>query len=345
MNPSDQAPLVSVVVVNYNGLEFTGKCLESLRSQTHPAVETIVVDNASGDGSADLVREQFPGVKLVVNRQNVGFAAGNNVGIREARGGYVALLNNDAEADPAWLEELVRVAEAEPRVGMCASKVLFTRQREVLNSTGLLIYRDLTAVNRGMGERDVGQYDRVEETFGPYGAAAFYRKKMLDEIGLFDETYFMFREEDDLAWRARLAGWVCYYVPRARVYHYRSLSSGVGSPLKLYYGERNRIWNALKVLSPGGFLATLPATLCRYAYTAGILWGGAQSGKVRQPSSPSATVIVSTLARAWLDGARGVPRIMRRKKAYVPPGYKTSVRSIRREFEATLKELARLHMV
>lgn len=343
---SASAPLVSVIVLNFNGQDFIDKCLDSLLAQTYPSLEIVVVDNASSDGSLVFVSGRYPEVMVVANERNLGFAEGNNVGIRRSTGKYVALLNTDAEADPNWILELVGVAEANPKIGMCASKVLFAQQRNRINSAGLLIYADLTAVNHGMGQEDRGQFDRLEKTFGPYGAAAFYRREMLDETGLFDPDYFMFREEDDLAWRGQLAGWVCYYVPAAVVYHQRSASAGIGSRLKLYYGERNRIWNAMKVLTLREFLVTVPATLRRYAFVGKALRRSGTSAPGIRHDRISGYGILTTLCRAWVDGLRRAPVVREKERSAnrvlgLPTGAKA--REILREYGGTLEDLAGLY--
>ena len=143
------APLVSVVVLNYNGKIYLERCLSSLLNQTYPYVEIILVDNASSDDSVNFVRTRFPAVKIIENEENLGFAAGNNVGIRIAQGKYIVTLNNDTEAHPEWLEHLVRVAESNETIGMCASKVLSFDDPRIIDSVGVVIYPD--GMSRGRG--------------------------------------------------------------------------------------------------------------------------------------------------------------------------------------------------
>ena len=179
-------PLVSVVVLNLNGLRYLKGCLSSLSKQTATSFEVILVDNGSSDGSAEYVRNNFPSVRLIENKTNLGFAAGNNQGIRMARGKYIATLNNDTEVDSEWLKNLVEVMESDNGLGMCASKIHNFDDPNVIDGVGMLIYPDGMSRARGRLEEDRGQYSKIEEILLPSACAALYRRKMLDEIGLFD---------------------------------------------------------------------------------------------------------------------------------------------------------------
>ena len=202
------------------------------KSQSYPNFEVIVVDNGSNDGSVEFLKQYYlPFVKVIANRENLGFSGGNNVGIHAAKGKYILLLNNDTEADDRWIEELIKEAEKDRTVGMCASKIYSFYQRNIIDVAGHLLYRD--GLNRGRGrlDEDVGQYDTVEEVFFPSGCAALYRKEMLDEIGLFVETFFAYGDDTDIGLRGRVAGWKCIYVPTAIVYYIFRLTSAY-SPQK-----------------------------------------------------------------------------------------------------------------
>ena len=236
--------MISVVIVNFNGQRFLDGCLASITAQSYKEFETIIVDNASTDGSVEHVINKYPWVRLIENRENRGFAGGTNDGIRVSTGEYVLTLNNDTIAEPHFIGELKRVMEGDPTLGMCASKMLFPDRK--INSTGICISRSGAAWDRGMFEDDRGQYDKGEEIFGPCAGAALYRKKMLDEIGLFDEDFFLFMEDVDLAFRARLAGWNCLYVPSARVIHFHGGTAKFRSDLSIYYGNRNILWYVVK---------------------------------------------------------------------------------------------------
>ena len=243
--------LVSVVIPNWNGEVFLPTCLESLRRQTYQDFEVIVVDNASTDGSLRLLRESYPEVRALALSRNGGFTGAVNEGIRQARGEIIALLNNDTEADPAWLAELVRAFAEHPEVTFCASKLLLFDRRDILHSAGDFYRIDGIPGNRGVWQRDEGQFDQAFEVFGACGGAAAYRRSLFDDVGLFDEDLWMYCEDVDLNLRARSAGHHCRFVPTARIYH--RLSASGGGPLASYYCGRNFVEVALKNL-PGGLL-------------------------------------------------------------------------------------------
>jgi GT2 family glycosyltransferase len=223
-------------------------------------LEVILVDNASSDGSIEHVKSCYPWVNIVRNQKNLGFAGGTNVGIKQAKGEYILTLNNDTWIEKGFIEHLAEPI-AEKNVGMCASKMLFPDGR--INSTGICISRSGAAWDRGMFEMDKGQYDQEEEVFGPCAGAALYRKAMLEEIGLFDEDFFLYMEDVDLAFRGRLAGWKCIYVPEAVVYHHHGGTAGFGSDLSVYYGNRNVIWYAIKDFPTRLLITSLPFILAR----------------------------------------------------------------------------------
>ncbi len=236
--------MISVVVVNYNGKKFLDNCLSSLVTQTYQNFEIIVVDNGSSDNSPAYIRERYPSVILVETGANLGFAGGTNAGIRIAKGEFILTLNNDTIADPHLIDAIVSPMQMDSRVGMCAAKMIFPDGR--INSTGICISRSGAAWDQGGGEQDHGQFDIAKEVFGPCAGAALYRRSMLDEIGLFDEDFFLFMEDVDLAFRARLSGWKCMYVPTARVVHIHGGTAGFRSNLSIYYGNRNLIWYVIK---------------------------------------------------------------------------------------------------
>jgi GT2 family glycosyltransferase len=310
-----KGPLVSVIVVNWNGKNYLGDCLQSLQNQTFLDFEIIVVDNGSKDGSVEYVESRFPGfARLLRNSDNKGFAQGNNQGIRVARGKYLALLNNDAQADRHWLEELVKAAERAKRIGMLASKIYLQGREKVIDNVGHLIYRD--GLNRGRGrlEVDHGQFDKKEEVLFPSGCAAFYRREMLEEVGLFDEDFFAYGDDTDLGLKGRLAGWKCVYVPGAVVHHRYSQSSGSYSPMKAFYVERNRVWIAIKYF-PLSLLMTSPFyTLLRFLFQGyGALSGRGAAGKFSQEYSPFH--LLRILIKAYASALKGFPKMWKKRKA------------------------------
>ena len=249
--------LVSVVAVNWNRRDLLRKCLESLAAQQAVELEIIVVDNGSSDDSAEMVASEFPGARLIRNKKNRGFCAANNQGIAEARGEFVALLNNDAEAAPGWAAALREVFENRPLVGMAASKILVHEDPRRIDKVGHLIYPDGQNRGRGSGVMDHGQFDRMEPVLWPDGCAAMYRRQMLAEIGGFDEDFFAYGDDAELGLRARIAGWACLYTPHAVVRHHRGSTLGLRSVTRLKLVERNRVLLAAK-LFPWSLLCLNP---------------------------------------------------------------------------------------
>lgn len=257
---------LSVVVVNYNGCELVAECLASLAAQTLPDVEVLVVDNASSDDSVALVRREFPQFGVIRLERNYGFAGGSNRGIAASRGEFVALLNNDAVADPPWAERLVAAA-ADSSVGMAASRVLLYSDRGRLDSAGDGMTTVGVAFKRGhLAPAD--RFARSEKVFGASGCAMLLRRAMLDDVGLFDEDFFLIYEDADLAFRAQLRGWGCVYVPGAVVYHRLNASIGSLSATYVYYGQRNVEYVYFKDMPSRLLWTSLPAHLLNDALAA-----------------------------------------------------------------------------
>ena len=263
-----------MVVVNWNRRDLLKASLESLRRQhTKAPLEVIVVDNGSSDGSSEMVLHEFASdpafpVRLLQNQENRGFCAANNQGFAASDSEFVALLNNDAEAEPGWLQALASAFEGRPDVGMAASKILVHEDPRRIDKAGHLIYPDGQNRGRGTGEVDQGQYDLVEEVLWPDGCAAMYRRAMLDQIGGFDEDFFAYADDAELGLRGRIAGWKCLYTPAAVVRHHRGATLGVRSSRRLELIERNRVLLAAKLfpwsllwLNPGYYLMRLVAGL------------------------------------------------------------------------------------
>ncbi|PYQ23658.1 MAG: glycosyltransferase family 2 protein [Acidobacteria bacterium] len=225
------------------------------------------------------------------------------------RGRYVLLLNNDAEASASLARELVAAAEADPRVGMVAAKVLDHRRRDLIDTTGHLLYPD--GLNRGRGrlEVDRGQYDACSTALFPGGAAGLYRRAMLDEIGLFDESFFLYGDDADLGLRGRIAGWGCAFAPRAVAYHHYSRTSGAYSSLKAFYVERNRVWVLLKVF-PWSLVLLSPAyTLARLALAAvGVVSGRGAASRLARDRGVAHLAVLTV--KAYAAALRGLPRVL-----------------------------------
>ncbi len=238
---SQTHPRASVIIPHWNGLEHLDVCLNALRRQTFAAHEVILVDNGSTDGSQRYVREHFPEVRLIELAENRGFTGACNEGYAKSRGEFVCLLNNDTEADAGWLEAIVTAFDHNPRVGAVATKMLLFDQRDHFHSAGDYYRVDGIPGNRGVWQRDTGQYDRQEPMFSACGGAAAYRRTMLQEIGFLDDAFFFSCEDVDLGWRAQLAGWEVLYVPEAVVYHKLKASGGSGATGS-YHDGRNFLY-------------------------------------------------------------------------------------------------------
>jgi GT2 family glycosyltransferase len=318
--------------VNWNRRELLRACLRSLAGQTGVDFETIVVDNGSTDGSAELAEAEF-GARVIRNADNRGYCAANNQGIAAARGEFIALLNNDAEAEPGWLAALVRACSKREDIGMAASKILVWEDPRRIDKAGHLIFPDGQNRGRGAGAEDRGQFDREEEALWPDGCAALYRKEMLEGIGGFDEDFFAYGDDAELGLRARIAGWRCLYTPEAVVRHHRGATLGKGSAWRLELIERNRLLLAMK-LFPWSLLWLNPVfSLARL--TAGLLAAHRGTGDTALfPGWRGKWTMACALVRGDLAALRLVPRMLQKRAA---------IRRIRRLTPAELRRLLWAH--
>ena len=327
--------IISVVIANWNRKELLRACLDSLARQTHGSFEVIVVDNGSEDGSAAVVEEMAKSypvpLHLIANSTNRGFCAANNQGMFSTSSELVALLNNDAEAEPGWLEALERVIRSEKDVGMSASKVLVWEDPTRIDKCGHLIYPDGQNRGRGSGQIDRGQFDRTEEVLWPDGCAAMYRRAMLEDVGGFDEDFFAYADDADLGLRARWAGWRCLYTPDAVVRHHRGATLGLGSARRLTLIERNRVLLAVK-LFPWSLLWANGAFLL--ARIGAGMWAAVRSrGEMRHYPGMGGKF---TAALALLRGtAQAIPRI---------PATLGKRRALRAKRRLTSRQIRRLLM-
>jgi len=292
---------ITVIIPHWNAVQHLPTCLESLRRQTYPNVEIIVADNGSTDGSLELLARDYPDVRVLALGENRGFAGACNAGIRAAQGEFIALLNNDTEADPRWLEEVAAAFDRYPEAGLVASKMLLFDRRDTFHTAGDFYRVNGVPGNRGVWQKDVGQYDREAYVFSACGGSAAYRRAMLDQIGLLDEDFFYSCEDLDLAWRAQLAGWRCVYAPRAVVYH--KLSATGGGVTASFYDGRNFIYLLAK---------DYPADLWRI-YWRDIL--RAQLGITVEALRAWRGAAARARLRGQLAGLLGVPRMLRKRRA------------------------------
>lgn len=299
MNDLD-LPLVSVIILNYNGKKFLNSCLKSVLKNNYPNFEVILVDNGSKDGSAELAGTLFGGdsrLKIITLGRNMGFAAGNNIGIEHSRGDYIMFLNNDTIVEQQFLAELVKVLEEQSDVGVVQSKLLRMDAPSLLDSAGALVdYYGLT-YNRGEGEEDLGQYDRLEEIFGAKGAAMMIKSNVLREVGLFDSSFFLVYEDIDLCWRIRLRGYKVLYAPKSIVYHFSEATTRkLNRIFPIFHGTKNWIMLMIKNREAMGLIKFSPLIYLMGTMTLDIL-------KRRDPESMLARF------RAIVWNLRHLPRI------------------------------------
>ncbi len=232
---------VSIIIPNLDGEKLLPIPLESLKRQSFKDFDVTVVDNGSKDGSLDLLRNEYPNVSVISLDKNYGFSFAANRGIEATSGEFVGLLNNDVELDPRWLEELHHAMIRHPEIGACGPKLMRYWERDRINVLGIRLNSDGEVEIIGAGKVDQGQFDEVRYVFGVNAGASLYRRKMFEEIGLFDESFFASFEDVDLSFRAQLAGYKALYVPSAVGYHI------VGATIKrkryfaTYLNNRNKL--------------------------------------------------------------------------------------------------------
>jgi len=246
---------VAVNILAYNGEKLIGPCLQSVFMQTYPEIKVLVIDNASKDKSVEMAKtfmrenRRFP-VRIIENKENVGFAAGHNQGIRENEGEYVFCLNQDVVLDKDFISISVGVMEKDEKIGAIQGRLykitdINNPVKETIDTTGLMIFKNRRVVNRGQGEKENGQYDKAEEVFGADGAAPIYRRLALEHAKInneyFDESFFCYKEDIDLSWRMRILGWKIYYEPKAVGYHLRGAGEGAVTRPKEIIAQRKKI--------------------------------------------------------------------------------------------------------
>lgn len=335
-------PLFSVVVLNWNGRELIEECLSSLRGQAFRDFEVVLVDNGSTDGSAEWISGQADAVvRPILLPHNLGYAEGNNAGIRQANGRWIVLLNNDTAVDPDWLAQVAAATLRHPEAGMFTPKILNYYRRDEIDNTGHLIYPDGLARGQNRLEKDDGRFDAECEAAWPSGCAGVYKRELLDEVGLLDGRFFAYAEDVDLGLRARRAGWSCRYVPAARVYHKYSLTAGSFSPRKAFLVERNRFWVLLKNF-PLREIALSPfATGWRYLmHLRAALSGRGAAGRMAGESS--IWKLFTTTLRAEFAGLAGAPAILRDRRRLAPTRKLSDAefRALIRRFRLTAAEAA-----
>lgn len=255
-------PLISFIIVNYNGKKWLKRCLESIDKQTYPREkrEIIIVDNASTDDSVKYIRQHFPTVKLITSPENLGFSGGNNLGVAQSQGKYVVLLNNDAVLDTGWLKAVLKQVEADQQVKAVNGKTLLERDHQVLGiqNAGSIVFRTGFGRDRGAVVEGYEQtyeavttpfYDHPQAVTAFCGVSVLIEKEAYQFVGGFDERFFMYYEDTDMSLQFRRLGWKILYEPSAITYHQHAASSGENSAFFLYHVEKNRLALVWKHLS------------------------------------------------------------------------------------------------
>ena len=306
-------PLVSVVVVTANHFDWLIQCLRSLHEQNYESLEVIVVDNGSINNAREALAEEFPKVRIIRLEENYGFAGGNNRGIEVAKGKYVALINNDAVADPDWISAMVAAAEADSSVAAAASIIIDGNRPEVLDSCGVGIGLDGMS-RQAMRGMPVPEFTQPKEVLLFSGCACLLRMTALKEVGLFDEDFFAYCEDTDMGLRMRRAGWNIVVAPGAYVKHFYSMTGGRFSMQKVYWVERNHFWVAAKNF-PWVLLAAVPAfTLLRYfAQAFSVLRRAGELNRFAENNNWRS--ILTTIAKAYRNMFEKLPAMLAKRRA------------------------------
>jgi GT2 family glycosyltransferase len=306
----NQGSLITVAVPTLLGGQLLASCLDSLNNQTFRNFEVVVINNGKVESIPSSETYSFP-CRILTPGSNVGFGAAVNLAIRASSSPYVAILNDDTEPDTNWLASLVAELDGGPQVGMWASRVQLHGSLS-LDSAGMVICFDGSSKQRGHCQ-PASRFSQAQDVLFPSGCAALYRRVMLDEIGLFDEDYFLYCEDTDLGLRARWAGWTCRYVPEAVVEHRYSSTSGAYSAMKAGFVERNRLWVALKIF-PGVLLPGLPfVAISRYFWQLLASRGsdGAAAEFIRSGNSLFGAAAI--LLRAHRDTFMRLPSLLKKR--------------------------------
>ncbi len=306
-------PKALAIIPNYNGGDLILRCLDSVLSQTYSPIETIVVDNASTDGSLAQIKKKFPKIKIIETGYNAGWGIACNIGMKAAESTYIALINNDAVLEPNCVEEMVVAIELNPSYGSCASRILLLDQPEITEVCGLAIYPDGSSCGRGrLGPAD--QFMNVEEVFCANDCCCLYKRTMIEDIGDYDPDFFIYCDETDIGWKHQLAGWKCVYAPKAVAYHAHSRAAGSYSNFKAYHVERNRIFIVLKYFPLLMLVASFPISAYRYSYQWYLATFKKKGALAHYTKNNSLLSGVNILLKAHIDALKKIPVMWKRRR-------------------------------
>lgn len=297
MNPGTDGIDVSVIVLNYNGRRWLEGCLSATFEQMDGRQELILVDNASTDDSVEFVRVRFPAARLLALDENNGFARGNNMGARIARGRHLAFLNNDTIPQPGWLSALRAPFDRDERTAVTTSRIVYLDDPSVIDSAGDGYLRAGGAFKRLHGAASA-LGNQSGEVFGACGAACMFRKDVFVDLGGFDEDFFMVYEDVDISYRARLRGYRCTYAANAIVHHAGSGTLRRNSALFVYYGQRNLEWTYLK---------NTPWPLLIRSFPSHVLYDGAAL------LAYGAKGLLGPYLKGKWAALRGIPEVLRKR--------------------------------
>lgn len=295
------SPLISIIIVTWNSEKHLPACLDALSAQTYKDFEVVMIDNGSTDQNYLDFKGKYSDLKLIIkkNNENLGFAVANNIGVRLARGQWLALLNADAFPETDWLEQLLIAADENPQFTFFASRQIQANTPELLDGTGDAYHVSGLAWRQNYNH-PVSEYGlQSSEVFSACAAAALYSRDDFIKVGGFDEDYFSYFEDVDLSFRLRLAGGRCMYVPQAVVYHVGSASTGKASDFAFYHGHRNLVWTFFKDMPTALFWYYLPLHMLMNIYlSASFLLKGKR-------------IIV---LKSKVDAFRSLPSVIRKRR-------------------------------
>ncbi|HUI90816.1 MAG TPA: glycosyltransferase family 2 protein [Chitinivibrionales bacterium] len=307
---------VLIVIVNYNGGDIVMECAASCLSQTYPFCSVVVVDNGSSDGSADALATAHPGVAVVKNGYNAGWAGGCNTGIAFSDSRYVAVVNSDAVLDRECIAAMVSAIESFPRAGSCASKIMLYDRRGTIEACGLSIAADGSACARGRLS-PAERFSNTEEVFCASDCCCLYKREMLADIGPYDEDFFMYCNDTDIGFRQQLAGWKCVFTPQARAYHIHSKAAGSYSPFKAFYVERNRICVVLKSFPVSAITAAFFGSMTRYCLQVWLSLAKKRGALSRFRDNYSFFTGLTILIKAHCSALWMAPSMMKKRRSIV----------------------------
>ena len=250
--------LVSVLILNYNGMEYVKELFESLKKVKYPNMEILFVDNNSKDKSVDFVEENYPDVKIVRLNKNYGFAKGNNIGVKYTSGKYIVLLNNDTVVDENWITELVKMAQKSNKFGIIVSKMYYYDNADIINYAGAGCDKFVNVFHIGKHKKDNEIFNIPMKTFYACGASILFTRELYEKIGLFDPHYFLYTEDVDFSWRTWISGYKVIYAPKSIIYHKITEADEEFKPKMFYNGEKHHLWTILKNYQFKTLISILP---------------------------------------------------------------------------------------